>query len=293
MSETLRMLADLMAHPLNRDRRGAALLRFTKWQIATRLLGTPVVVPFGRRSRLLVRRGMTGATQNVYSGLQEFVDMAFTMHVLREADLFVDIGANVGTYTILAAETGAQCIAYEPAPRAYRSLLDNIRLNDLAGIDVRNCALGPSNGELPFSTNADVRNHVLALGERDDSAIIVPIRRLDDELTKAPFLIKLDVEGFEESVIAGGKRTFRDPSLAAVVMELYGGRNRYGGDDSTVARWMLEFGFKPYRYDPFTRSPLPIERPSPTTNTIFLRDPQALAMRLREAPLCSMNGVSF
>jgi hypothetical protein len=47
--------------------------------------------------------GMTGATQNIYVGLQEFVDIMLTLHFLRKGDLFLDMGANVGSYTILAS----------------------------------------------------------------------------------------------------------------------------------------------------------------------------------------------
>jgi hypothetical protein len=56
--------------------------------------------------------GMTGATGNLYVGLHEFEEMAFLLHFLRPGDLFADVGANVGSYTILAAvavERGTHC----------------------------------------------------------------------------------------------------------------------------------------------------------------------------------------
>lgn len=46
---------------------------------------------------------MTGATGNWYCGLQEYEDMSFVLHALRPGDLFVDVGANIGSYSILAA----------------------------------------------------------------------------------------------------------------------------------------------------------------------------------------------
>ena len=55
---------------------------------------------------------MTGATQNIYCGLQEFEEMAFLLHFLRKDDLPLDIGANIGSYTILAASSvGARTMA--------------------------------------------------------------------------------------------------------------------------------------------------------------------------------------
>jgi hypothetical protein len=53
--------------------------------------------------RLAIRHGMTGATQNIYVGLHEFADTMLPLHFLREGDLFLGIGANVGTYTVIAS----------------------------------------------------------------------------------------------------------------------------------------------------------------------------------------------
>ena len=63
-------------------------------------------------------------TGNIYCGLAKFADMAFVLHVLRAGDLFVDIGANAGAYTLLASSvTGAKTTCFEPAPATYARLL--------------------------------------------------------------------------------------------------------------------------------------------------------------------------
>ena len=61
-----------------------------------------MAIPFTDRARLLVSRGMYGATQNVYCGLNDFEDMSFVLHYLRQDDIFLDVGANIGAYTVLA-----------------------------------------------------------------------------------------------------------------------------------------------------------------------------------------------
>jgi hypothetical protein len=66
------------------------------------VLGEPVAMPYVNETRLLVKPGMAGATGNVYAGLHEYEDMAFVLHALRPSSRFVDVGANVGTYTVLA-----------------------------------------------------------------------------------------------------------------------------------------------------------------------------------------------
>ena len=69
------------------------------WQLRARISRTAVRCRWIDGSILMVRRGMTGATGNLYVGLHEFCDMGFVLHFLRAGDLFVDVGANVGSYT--------------------------------------------------------------------------------------------------------------------------------------------------------------------------------------------------
>ena len=119
-SAMLNALRHVWRHPLNAGAPLAGMGRLVRWQIATRLLpGTAVAVLFTDRARLLVSRGMYGATQNVYCGLNDFEDMSFLLHYLREGDTFLDVGANVGAYTVLAsAAAGAQTYAFDPSPAA-------------------------------------------------------------------------------------------------------------------------------------------------------------------------------
>ena len=73
---------------------------------------------------------MTGATGNIYAGLHEFNDMAFCLHLLRSGDLFVDVGANIGSYTVLASKVaGANSITLEPVPQTFERLKRNVNIN--------------------------------------------------------------------------------------------------------------------------------------------------------------------
>ena len=106
---TLKFITD---HPLNRGQKFKSLLRFVKWQIGSRCVPGVVGYDWINGSKFLVKRGETGLTGNIYTGLHEFADMVFLLHFLRDSDLFVDIGANVGSYTILACSAvGASQVA--------------------------------------------------------------------------------------------------------------------------------------------------------------------------------------
>lgn len=283
-------------HPMAARRRTASLIDFLKWQLGSRLLSGSFAMPFVNDTRLLVCRGMVGATGNLYVGLQEFEDMAFMLHLLRPDDLFVDAGANVGAYTLLAGTVGARCVAFEPVPATFRALRDNVRLNGLqTRVRAEMCCLGRAAGRTAFTTCYDAMNHVLS--ERDPAhteAIDVEVQSLDDALNgENPIALKIDVEGFETEVLGGATVSLHSENLAAVLLELNGSGARYDYDESMIHYQMLDVGFKPYRYEPFHRSMTEMGSPNSTGNTLYLRGIERVRERIRHAPKFLVKGISI
>ena len=97
------LLRHICNHPINRHRRVGALSDFFQWQVASRLQTRPISYPWINGSKMLVRHGDNGFTMSIYCGLQDPVEMGYPLYVLDPDDLFVDVGANVGAYTVLAA----------------------------------------------------------------------------------------------------------------------------------------------------------------------------------------------
>lgn len=108
ISAGARAVRAMLRHPLGRVSRRKTLARFVRWQVGSRLLGNAAVMPFVADAQLLVRTGMQGATGNLYVGLLELEPMGFVLHVLKRDELLLDVGANVGVYSILAAGGGAR-----------------------------------------------------------------------------------------------------------------------------------------------------------------------------------------
>jgi len=270
-------------HPLNANGQFAALWRVLRWQIASRLMPGPIALPYAEGTFLFATRGMTGATGNWYCGLHEVNEMAFVLHLLHPGEHFLDVGANVGSYTVLAAgAANARVTAVEPIPATHAHLQRNVVLNGLSE-RVRCCQAGLSDtsGVLRFSTQLDTVNHVLAAGE-DLPGADVPVMRLDDLVGQdVPILIKIDVEGHELAVLRGGSDTLRDSGLMAVVMETNGSGVRYGVPDDALTALMNECGFAPFGYDPFRRRLTDTVRAN--GNTVFVRDREAVEKRCRSA----------
>jgi FkbM family methyltransferase len=235
-----------------------------------------------------VRTGETGLTGNIYTGLHEFSDMGYLLHVLCGDDLFVDVGANVGSYTILAcAVVGACGYAFEPVPSTYMRLIENVRLNNLEGrVTCLNVGVGSEEGEVSFTSDMDTTNHVVASREQSDNVINVRICALDDALrNKSPALLKLDVEGYETPALQGAQETLKKPSLHSIIMELNGSGSRYGFNESRILEMMFDHGFKTYSYNPLDRSLISLNGKNLASgNTLFIRNYSLVLENLASSP---------
>lgn len=293
----LNLLKFIATHPLNKNDKFKTIVRFAKWQIGSRLVPGEIVYDWINGSKFFVQAGEAGLTGNIYTGLHEFPDMGFLLHVLRGNDLFIDVGANVGSYTILACSViGASGYAFEPVPGTYRRLLENIRLNRLENsVKCLNIAIGHEQGIIKFTSDMNPANHVLADGEKHDNVISVEITTLDAILKyESPALMKIDVEGYETSVLEGASETLKKQTLHSVIMELNGSGKRYNYDESRILEMMLNYGFKTYSYDPLNRTLINLNGKNLNSgNTLFIRDETAVLEKLKNAPIITIRGKKF
>ena len=292
--KTLKIIVE---HPLNRKRKPQALLGFLKWQIGSRLVPGEVIFHWVNGAKFIARPGETGLTQNIYCGLQELYEMTYVLHVLNSEDLFIDVGANAGSYTILAcAVRGAKGYCFEPVPSTYLRLMDNIKLNDLSSrVKAYNIGLSDRESELFFTAGQDTRNHVIADGESTVDAIKVKVLPLDILLAgELPTIIKIDVEGLETLVVNGMLHTLENPSLHSVIMELNGSGKRYGFDEEHLIEKMQGFGFQTYSYDPFCRTLTPLGgKNAQSGNTLFLRNESFISERIASAPRINIGSLEI
>jgi FkbM family methyltransferase len=285
LTETFKFILN---HPLNRNGRLRALERYLRWQIGSRILPGPVVLKWVGGAKLMVRPGDTGITQNIYCGLQDFAEMAYLLHVLTPRDLFVDVGANVGAYTVLACTAkGARGYCFEPVPSTFVRLRDNLLINDLSSrVTALNLGVADKEGELTFTSSGGTLNHVATDGDQRVPTVSVPVRTLDQLLAgESPSFLKIDVEGFETAVLRGAECTLSNPALHSILIELNGAGSKYGFDEASIVRMLNDYGFSSYLYDPLTRElSLLASKNETSDNTLFLRGESEVQERLRQAP---------
>ncbi len=279
---SLRDIGDFFArHELTRDDRLGAWARFASWQFRSRLQ-KELVVPWVGGQRLLVRRGMMGATGNIYVGLHEFPEMMLLLHLLRPGDLFLDVGANVGSYVVLASGVcRARTIAFEPDPITAAALWRNVSINHLAElVTVYEAAVGNVESMVPFTVGLDTVNKVSQPGVTGTR--MVRQCRLDDVASADnPILVKIDVEGYEEAALDGAHVLLAKPSLKAIEVETV---------TEKVKTLLEDHGFFQADYDPWRRRLRAGCRAVQTSNTLYIRDLAFVEARLKAAPSVTVLG---
>ena len=293
MIKTIRFI---LRHPLVQKQKLTAVFRYIRWQFASRLFPETFVIDWVNGSKFYAKNGATGLTGNIYVGLHELNEMGFLLHFLRAEDAFIDIGANVGSYTILAsAVVGAKSFSFEPVPDTYHRLVQNVRLNEIEQlVSSYNMGVGEKPATMYFTSNLDTVNHAIS-SDYFGPKVEVQIISLDDVIkNENPSLIKIDVEGFELPVILGAKHILKNKMLKAVIMELNGSGDRYGYDEAKIVKIMKDNGFLCFNYSAMDRKLSEISGKNlESGNTIFVRDLDFVSDRIQSAQTVNINNRKF
>ena len=173
----------------------------------------------------------------------------------KENDVLVDVGANVGMYSVWAAKTrGVRVFAFEPESQNFALLNRNIYLNDLGSLVTAYCLAIADSAGLSTLHLSDFHagGSCHSLGEAVDFKH-APMRpaysqgcvaaRLDDLVASGfisePHHLKIDVDGFEPKVIAGARRIIEGSRLRSMLIEV----NQNLDDHLQMVRELNCFGF--------------------------------------------------
>lgn len=273
-------------HPLAGRQKFRAMQRWLMWQLISKSKSDPITVPWIEKSVFKMKRGMTGATGNLYCGLHEFHDMALLLHFFSTVHgLFLDIGANIGSYTILASKVGkAKSIAVEPVGSTVMSLKENITANCIdEKVEVLQVAIGEKPGKGWFSIDQDTTNQVVDMAYQGRKEVI-EVRTIDQILgaRRAEFW-KIDVEGYEDAALAGASISLENPEVQIILLE---------GDNFKIRSIMKSKNFKRAKYDPFTKTVIEIntEEPVSGSNNLWVRNADKITARCKKSPPINVYG---
>lgn len=152
--------------------------------------------------------------RHLFAGDFETAEIAFFRSELKPGNVVLDVGANGGLYTIIAARVigpEGRVYAFEPGPEALALLRHNVEINQLTNVTIIEAAVSNKTGEASFGIASDSALSSLVNTDRADQKINewskVTTIRLDDAVEKYEIprvdFIKVDVEGAEGLVIDG------------------------------------------------------------------------------------------
>jgi FkbM family methyltransferase len=187
-----------------------ALWRRLWWRLRWRATRRPWLRTWHDGLRILLPRGGPAALV-YYQGFSEPDTARFILGHLKPGMVFLDVGAHIGEYSLLAAQrvgAGGQVHAFEPNPAVHAILVENVRLNGLSQVVVRPWAVSDAEGEVALELAPEPALSALAHpfppGRRPLPLARVPCVTLDGYRGDARVdVVKIDVEGAEVQVMRG------------------------------------------------------------------------------------------
>ena len=245
-TEAAKVASFIWNHPANRGRRVRQLGRAANFQVRSHLFGRRGQAPLGQSGRIWVDLYRGAAIKALYANPPDWPEMAVWEKRLAPGDLFLDVGANVGTYTVFAASLGASVIAFEPAHDTAALLRENVALNGYDDVEVVEAAVGAAEGAVHFTTGLDCVNRV-----DDHGGTSVSMVTLDSVIGDRQVAgMKVDVEGFEIDVLRGATRALADRRIALMQLEWNDASwEAVGSDRAPVADMLASYGYALFRPD--------------------------------------------
>lgn len=142
--------------------------------------------------------------QRIALGKYEPYETQLILRQARVGDVVVDVGANIGYYTVLLAKKCKKVYAFEPDKINFEILKKNVEANKLKNVVAINAAVGSKDEEkILYKSKENLGDHKLFGDGKKEKVKII---KLDSFIKEPVDLIKIDTQGWEPEVIGGAKK---------------------------------------------------------------------------------------
>jgi FkbM family methyltransferase len=190
-------------------------------------------------------------------GIFEPMETDFVLQEIRPGDVVLDIGANIGYYTLLFAKlvgpTG-YVFAFEPDPKNFSLLSRNVELNGYHNVVLINKAVSDKTGFAKLFLS-DINSGDHRIYDSADGRHSVPIQTvtLDDYFVQSKLqfdLVKFDIQGAEWAALQGMTNFLSQHERLKMIMEFWPvGLKRFGADAARFLAMLQEKGFRVFELD--------------------------------------------
>lgn len=255
----------IWTHPGNRQNRLAALKRALRWRAHLCFSNEPYTTEIFGRLKFRVPDADVSRSVMYFGEWFEYDEMKFVAEYLRCGDSVLDVGANAGIYTLLAASIvgpAGHVDAVEPVPATGRRLLENVRINEFEDVvQLHDVAVGETNGFAQMTSASDATNHVMCSAD-DAGGVSVPCVRLDTLMSSRTYAFaKLDVEGMELPALKGAINQIMAGNPPVWMIEVNGSQFRYGITVEELFAWVQAHGYDVAKYHHSTRTFVVTDKP--------------------------------
>jgi FkbM family methyltransferase len=264
----------IWSHPSSRQRQIRSITTFIGWQFYKRITKQAIDIQLVPNIKLRCYPDSRSASSVLYCGLYDYHDMNFLLRYLRSEDAFLDVGANVGVYTLLAASiirSGA-VYSFEALPKNYERLVENLQLNNLQQVKPFAIAISDSQGSIALDL-AEGDSMPFITSQSSDRTITVPTNTLDQLLHDHPkescTLGKMDIEGAEILALKGATRLLEQQRPPVWVLEINDAVKNFGHEKQDVVDLLKGYGYSLYAYNVDTNQLCPISLAEQDGNNVL------------------------
>ncbi len=192
--------------------------------------------------KIILFPGCVVSRMFLYTDTPDKNEISLLRKKMDKDSIFLDIGANVGSYSVLLSDKTKRIYAFEPLPLSNLRCRKNFAVNGIKESNVKNIALSNAEGEFGF-TDFGGTSTVNHLSDSNDARIKVQTTTLDfwvkENIKKAKLnlVMKIDVEGNEEKVILGANKLFKTKKIKYIVLEVL-------DKSSNVFKLINSYGYK-------------------------------------------------
>jgi FkbM family methyltransferase len=220
-------------HKSNRNKKLYSITKMLLWQFYKRIINKPIYYHYNKFIKIKCYPNNVSTNAVIYtSGFFDYNEMNFLKNYLRKGDTFLDIGANCGVYSLIAASVigkDAHIDAFEPNPDVISFLEENIKINNLKNVNIHRKAVSSKKHNSTFFKGIDPSSSHLAKTTNKEN-ILVECVDLDSELVDKYYtLAKIDIEGGEIDALLGAKNMLKHNNPPVWIIEINSSQLKYFG----------------------------------------------------------------